>query len=68
MPKYVLAVALQAFGALCFGIAAGMVLDHFGLVGGQTEGTADEWLWIAGFLAAGGLLFWMGTVLRRTRG
>ena len=29
-----------------------MMLDHFGLLVDQREGTADERLWIAGFLAA----------------
>ena len=67
MPKYMLAVALQGFGAICLGIAAGMVLDHFGLLVGQREGTVDHWWWIAGFLAASGLLFSVGTILRRTQ-
>ena len=44
MPKYMLAVALQGFGAICLGIAAGMVLDHFGLLARQREGTVDQWL------------------------
>jgi hypothetical protein len=41
------------------------VLDYFGLLGVQEEGTAGELLAAAGFLVAGGLMLWWGTVLRR---
>jgi hypothetical protein len=66
-PAWMRAVWLQYFGAACVGIAVALVLDHFGLVGGQEEGTLGELLGAAGFLVAGGLLYWIGTVLRRRR-
>ena len=37
------------------------MLDYFGLVGGQQDGTSGELLGAAGFLVASGLLFWWGT-------
>lgn len=65
MPVFLLAALLQAFGAICLGIAVGILLDHFGVVGGEEEGTSSEWLWAAAFLVASGLLFSVGTALRR---
>jgi hypothetical protein len=41
------------------------VLDYFGLLGVQEEGSSGELLGAAGFLMAGALLFWVGTALRR---
>jgi hypothetical protein len=67
MPVFLLAVLLQGLGAVCLGIALSILLDHFRLIGGEEEGTSSEWLGAAAFLAASGVLFWLGTVLRRRR-
>jgi hypothetical protein len=66
-PMFLLAVALRGFGAVCLGIGVALVLDYFGLLVGE-EGPASELLGAAGLLVASGLLFWVGTVLRRKRG
>jgi hypothetical protein len=62
---FMLAVWLRWFAAGCLGIGVALVLDYFGLLGVQEEGTSGELLGAARFLVAGGLLFWVGTVLRR---
>jgi hypothetical protein len=62
---FMLAAWLQALGAVCLGIGVALVLDYFGLLGVQEEGTSGELLGAAGFLVASGLLFWVDTVLRR---
>ena len=68
-PLFLLAVWLKYFAAGCLGIAIALVLDYFGLLaGGEEEGTSGELLGAAGFFVASGLLFWLGTVLRRKRG
>jgi hypothetical protein len=40
---FLLAVALQGFGAVCLGFGVALVLDHFGLLVSQ-EGAAGELL------------------------
>jgi hypothetical protein len=62
---FMLAIWLQWFAAGCLGIGVALVLDYFGLLGGQEEGASGELLGAAGFLVASGLLVWVGTVLRR---
>jgi formate-dependent nitrite reductase membrane component NrfD len=64
-PKFFLAVWLKYFAAGCLGIGIALVLDYFGLLGVQKEGSSGELLAAAGFLVAGGLMLWWGTVLRR---
>ena len=49
------------------GIAVAIVVDQFGLVGDQEEGTSGEGPWAAGLLVASGVLAWVGTALGRTR-
>jgi hypothetical protein len=64
-PRFLLAVWLKYSAAGCLGIGIALGLDYFGLLGVQEEGNSGELLAAAGFLVAGGLLLWWGTVLRR---
>ena len=64
-PMFLLAVWLRWFAAGCLGIGIALVLDYFGLLGVQEEGSSGEVLAAAGFLVASGLLVWVGTVPRR---
>jgi hypothetical protein len=60
-----LSTVLSFAGAACFGMGVVVVLDHFGLVGGEAKGTSAEWVLAAALLAGSGVLFWAGNQLRR---